>query len=235
MLKLEIGVMVSVAIWFVRMARLKRKSVLYWAFVGALSFFAPLFLFVHVIAPEIFESTMLDAGLLLFGVPLFGFALGLASCFLAYRRLLQAQGKTIEHVVSTLKDKNPDVRRRAAQVLYHTNDPGRIEPLIAALQDDDHEVRVLAANALHSLKDPRTVEPLIQALKDVNGDVRRIVSDTLGLLRDVRGVKPLIPILDDPDPNIHDAAKRALKRITGQDFGGDRTKWNEWIGKNEEK
>jgi HEAT repeat protein len=66
----------------------------------------------------------------------------------------------------------------------------------------------------------------------VNGDVRRIVSDTLGLLRDVRGVKPLIPILDDPDPNIHDAAKRALKRITGQDFGGDHTKWNEWASKN---
>ena len=232
MFKIEIGVMISVAICFVRMARLKRKSVLYWAVVGALSFYVPLFLFVHVIAPEIFESIMFDGGLPMLGVLLFGFALGFASCFLVYQRLMKTRMESIEHIVSTLQDKNPEVRRRAVQVLHHTNDPGRVNPLIAALQDDDHEVRVCAANALHSMKDPRTVEPLIQAIKDVNGDVRRIVSDTLGLLRDVRGVKPLIPILDDPDPNIHDAAKRALKRITGQDFGGDHRKWNEWASNN---
>ena len=232
MFKIEIGVMISVAVWFVRMARLKRKSVLYWAVVGALSFYVPLFLFLHVIAPEIFESTMLHGGLLLLGVPLFGFALGFASCSLAYRRLMRTQVESIHHIISALKDKDPEVRRRAVQVLHHTEDPARAEPLIAALRDDDHEVRVYAANALNSMKDPRTVDSLIQALKDVNGDVRRIASDTLGLLQDMRAVKPLIPILDDPDPNIRDAAKKALKRITAQDFGGDHTKWREWAGKN---
>ena len=68
MLKLEIGVMVSIAVWFARIARLKRRSIVYWAVVGAVSFYGPLFLFYHFVVPTLFGPIKQVAYPLLFSL-----------------------------------------------------------------------------------------------------------------------------------------------------------------------
>jgi HEAT repeats len=223
---LELAIMVPVIVWFVRMGRLRGQGALLWGFVGAVSFYGPIFIFSRLVAPALFGTLTFDSPVsLLFGVSAGGYVLGIISCLLARRSLMRTQPKSIEFIIGALRDKNPKVRRMAAEALHHSNDARVVEPLLSALQDDDHEVRINAATALSRLKDDRTTEPFILALKDNNPDVRRIASDALGCLCDARAVAPLIPLLGEYDPNIRDAAKDALKNITGQDFGYDRAQW----------
>lgn len=53
----------------------------------------------------------------------------------------------------------------------------------------------------------------------------------LGHLGSWKGVRPLVACLDDPDPQVQEAALRALRRITGQAFGGDPAAWRELAAK----
>lgn len=146
---------------------------------------------------------------------------------------MQTKPPSAEPVMAALKDKDPEVRRVAAQELSRSSDAGAFEPLLTALKDDNYEVRIDAAKALFSLNDSRSVEPFIDALKDKNADMRRIASEGLATLHDKRAVGPLISLLEeDYDPNIRAAVSKALKNITNQDFGKEAAKWHEWWEKN---
>src|SRR5450759_2332909 len=68
--------------------------------------------------------------------------------------------------------KDPAVRRAAAEALGQIGDARAVEPLIAALKDESWGVRRAAAEALGQIGDARAAEPLIAALKDPYADVR---------------------------------------------------------------
>ena len=121
----------------------------------------------------------------------------------------------IELLIKDLENKNPDVRRRAAQRAYNTKDPRVIEPLITTLlKDEDEHVRVSAARALGSINDSRAVEPLIIALSnDKSEHVRRFVAESLSKTKDPLAVEPLISALNDKSSYVRNNAALALGEI----------------------
>jgi HEAT repeat protein len=76
-------------------------------------------------------------------------------------------------ILRQLKSKSTDARRKAAEQLCESADPGTIPALTAALSDEDREVRRLAVTALAKLKDDRCEEPLLQALHDPEPEVAK--------------------------------------------------------------
>ena len=80
--------------------------------------------------------------------------------------------------------------------------------------------------------DKSAIEPLIKVLKDKNGDVRASTAMALGTIGDKSAIKPLIEVLKDKKEFARLEAERALKKITGQDFGTDYEQWMEWWEKN---
>jgi len=97
-------------------------------------------------------------------------------------------GKTVEHWVSALSDKDAKCRRKAAQVLGNVgaSDPTAIPALTAALRDRDPQVR--AESVLSLLK----IGP---AAKDA--------------------VAALTALRNDRDVTVRTYAAKALDRITG--------------------
>ena len=98
-------------------------------------------------------------------------------------------------LIEGLKDKNPQVRRAAAQKFARLRDEKAIEPLIAVLSDADSEVRFAAANALGNMKASQAVEPLIATLKDQDYSTRTRAATALASIGDHRAVQPLIDML----------------------------------------
>lgn len=76
------------------------------------------------------------------------------------------KGDNVDTLIQKLKNKDEDVRWRAAYALGKIKDARAVEPLIAALKDENRNVREDAAWVLGEIKDNRAVEPLIAALKE---------------------------------------------------------------------
>jgi len=140
----------------------------------------------------------------------------------------------VKPLIATLKDKDPHVRAAAALALGGTGDARAVEPLINAFKDEDFEVTRYAAAALRKMG-KTAVEPLILALKAKDSSVRNTAILTLAAIGDARAVEPLIHTLSDEDAVVQVVAKKALRDLTGQDFGGDKGKWQEWWSENKDK
>lgn len=106
-----------------------------------------------------------------------------------------------------------------------------VEPLIVDLEGGNRSRRYEAALDLSRLGDERAVEPLVEALEDQDNDelLRYKAMRALGGLRDRRAIAPLIEVLGDKNAGIRSTAASELMRITGQSFGEDRAKWEEWL------
>ncbi|MFA5072309.1 MAG: ankyrin repeat domain-containing protein [Nitrospirota bacterium] len=103
-----------------------------------------------------------------------------------------------------------------------------VEKEIEGLHDQDPVVRRESARRLGELKDSRAVAPLIEALTDEHPYVRRRAAVSLGNLHDFRAVEPLLKGLQDDDTFVQKYAAESLEKITGQSFGSDSQKWQEW-------
>jgi len=71
---------------------------------------------------------------------------------------------------------------------------------------------------------------LIDRLKHPNANVRQRAARLLGTMNNPRAVDPLIEALSDSDARVRDNAAESLKRLTGEDFGTDQQKWQQWRG-----
>jgi hypothetical protein len=115
---------------------------------------------------------------------------------------------------------------------------GRIfgaQPLIGVLYDDDADFRVNAAIALGTLKKTVAVDALIAVLNDRDFFVREYAAESLGHIGDKHAVKPLIEVLDDRWEGVRENAAKALTLITGEDFGEDQDKWQQWWDENKDE
>jgi HEAT repeat protein len=90
-----------------------------------------------------------------------------------------------------------------------------------------------AADALAKMG-KEVVAPLINALKNENVYGQREAARALGILKSSLAIGPLIEALANDDFSLKDNAAWALKKITGQDFGKDRSKWQTWWGQNKQ-
>jgi len=84
-------------------------------------------------------------------------------------------------LIKALKDKDANVRLKAAEALGKLADSRAIDPLIEALKNDaDWEIRDMAAWALGQIDDPRIIDPLSYAsVKDADYHVREEAKNSL--------------------------------------------------------
>lgn len=73
---------------------------------------------------------------------------------------------------------------------------------------------------------------IIANLQSQDADTRAEAITNLAILKDLDSVALLIPRLRDEDRMVRLRATEALAWITGQDFGEDEGKWNEWFARN---
>jgi HEAT repeat protein len=104
----------------------------------------------------------------------------------------------------------------------------QIEILIQNLNSEYRELRLCAVWTLGRVKDPRAVKALIDALQHKDTIVRVKAAEALGETRDPKAVEPLIAVLNDKEDTFREAAAKSLTKITGEDFGQDRDKWQKW-------
>ncbi len=119
----------------------------------------------------------------------------------------------ISIIVKALKDKDSDVRGRAAEALENIKSDTAVQLLINALKDEDSDVRGRAAEALGNIKSDTAVQPLINALKDEDSDVRGSAAQALGNIKSDTAVQPLINALKDEDSDVRGSAADALGNI----------------------
>jgi len=136
-------------------------------------------------------------------------------------------------LVQALGDEAACVREAAAEALGEVGpEEGTVPALAQALEDEDEDVREAAAKALEAIG-PEAVEAvpaLIQALKDGSSLVRCAAARALGAIGPgaMEAVPALIQALGDKSYSVRHAAADALQAITGQDFGEDAERWQQW-------
>lgn len=124
--------------------------------------------------------------------------------------------REIKLLTKDLKNKDWQVRKKAAYELGETKNPLAVKPLIFALGDEDYDVRTEAEKALVKLRDFRVVERLISALRRSRKYlIRKGAARVLGEIKDKRAYEPLvIAAVLDKNEEVRWAAEDALEKIT---------------------
>lgn len=165
--------------------------------------------------------------------------------------------KATEPLIALSKDENLGIA--VIRSLGKIKDVNSVEPLIALLNDTkdmagknkwglsfegEAGVAMVVTNpniseeikkALIGIGD-LGVDFLITALKDKNSKVRYDIAYILGKIKSPSSVEPLFKILDNETDN--DARKSAvwiLEQLSGQDFGYNTARWQEWWAKSKDK
>lgn len=121
-----------------------------------------------------------------------------------------ADPKTVDALISALKDADPGVRRAAAESLGRIGDARAVEPLSALLSDGNVDVRRSAVEALGELDDPKAIPALGKATGDANPAVRREAAEALLSFDEPAATEPLIKLLGDADPKVRVIAMEGL-------------------------
>ena len=104
------------------------------------------------------------------------------------------------------------------------------------LQAKNKEIRADSARALGAIGDKKAFDPLVELLlNDEDDNVRCSVSKALGMFGDTRAIEPLITVTKKASGGegyMKYEGPKALKSITGQDFGYDINKYEQWWDKN---
>jgi len=134
---------------------------------------------------------------------------------------------------------SPDLNeRRSAVTLCGTYGYSEcVGPLLVLSNDLDVGVRRNVAGALGSYEDKRALGPLMWLLNDKSGDrwIKVNAAESLGKHGRDDGVPVVIEMLKDKmEWRDRRRVANALKNITGEDFGGNYEKWNEWWQENSE-
>ncbi len=130
-------------------------------------------------------------------------------------------------------DTNPNVRAAGVRGLANHGNPGHVPMVVERLGDESRAVRLEAARALQRLHNPAAIEPLLttailQRGNEGESDVRAEAAHALGQYAESRVVFGLIEALADPDLTVNRNAAKALRTLTGEDFGYDRRAWAHW-------
>jgi HEAT repeat protein len=140
-----------------------------------------------------------------------------------------------------LSDKDPNIRRAAAEGLGRLGDTSAVSEIQQNVTSDEAEtVRIAMAFALQKLGrnyvtrivdamdspkmvpqaqdylyelGPSILPSLYPRLQETDAGIRQGVAEVLGVIGDGTSVQPLQAVTQDKDPNVANAAKRALERI----------------------
>ena len=98
----------------------------------------------------------------------------------------------IDWWLSLIRDRDPKVRRKAAQALGEIHPPKALKPLTAALHDPDYGVRAHAVMALARFSEPAAWAALLEPLSDPSDEVRKCAALALGTRSDPAVTGPMI-------------------------------------------
>jgi hypothetical protein len=129
-----------------------------------------------------------------------------------------------------------EARYYATLACAEVRSPSLIPGLAGRIFDHDYGVRAAAIEALHAYP-PREIDQALIFLRDaLHGDAARAraAAHALGELRDIGAVPDLIAATER-DHTTAEEARRALLKITKQDFGVKHRKWRMWWDKNRER
>ncbi len=87
--------------------------------------------------------------------------------------------RALSILIEALKNKDTNIRWKAARYLGSSTNKDAVEPLIEALKDDEFIVRNNAVWSLGEIGDKRATKPLAMALKDENKYVRLSAEEAL--------------------------------------------------------
>ncbi|MEM9070160.1 MAG: HEAT repeat domain-containing protein [Myxococcota bacterium] len=116
-------------------------------------------------------------------------------------------------LLQALQDRDPAVRREAAETAGRVRLADAVPFLLEWLEDEDADVRAGAAGALGNIGDTRSIPSLVRALGDASSSVRRQAIAALGRMSDPAVVVPLLGRLDDDDPEVRIEAAQILSRL----------------------
>ena len=123
----------------------------------------------------------------------------------------------------------PFGRAWAKPVLDALADLWGYQVYVQALGDEHYDVEVAARMALEEIGQ-EAIPVLIQLLGDKDAEVRRAVAEVLrGIGPEAKEAVPaLIHNLEDKEYRVRLITWSALHQITGQDFGEDADRWEQW-------
>lgn len=132
-----------------------------------------------------------------------------------------------------IKNEERLMKFAAIEALGKIGDPRAVEPLIESLKDS--WLVTYAEKALGEIKDPRAVDPLINQLHSIVSRGARVnAAEALGIIGDIRAVEPLIKVLNTDNKYELKAYINALRLITKEDLGENKTDWIQWWEANKE-
>ncbi len=126
----------------------------------------------------------------------------------------------VDGYAAKLKDKDPAIRTRAAQVLGQLQLDRGIEYLLPQLRDVNADVRDQVVEALGRARTDRVIEPLLVALRgdpragQIDTRLRVAAAKALGEVGSERAAPALIVDLQVGEPEVRAVAAESLKRIT---------------------
>lgn len=124
----------------------------------------------------------------------------------------------IAPLVQALTDTAALVRQQALAAVQYLWTPAAESATIAALRDPDPTVRYIAAQMLGHHRIRPALDELCLTLLDHSIGVRTESARALGLIGDTTAVGPLERLLAESDGPDHDAAKEALRLLTGLEY-----------------
>ncbi len=142
-----------------------------------------------------------------------------------------------------LADREPIVRKQAAQSLGEMGRKNVVPQMIAAMDQNEGfiETYVVLIRALGMIGDPRAIPVLSKDWWNQKGSesgyaAARAKIDALGDIRDKRSVDAIIDLFfiapDEGLGPLADNIVNSLKKLTGQDFSRNRRAWKDWWKKN---
>jgi HEAT repeat protein len=139
----------------------------------------------------------------------------------------------VPNLIALLKDKNVEVRAEVARALSEidTQEKSSLPALIQAAKVETKGAFIAEINAIASLSsEADTLDLLKSGLTHTDVGTRMTICTTLRYYKDIHAASEiLILALSDPNAHVRQEAVNALKDITGQDFGEDIRKWQEWV------
>lgn len=131
-----------------------------------------------------------------------------------------------------LSDEDAGVRWAATRAIARHGLPEHVPLLIERLDDERVDVRIEAARALQRIHNPEAVPALVAAINpEVESDprVRAEAAHALGQYPEPLVVQALVGALSDRQLTVNTSALKALRVLTGQDFGFDTAAWVTWV------
>ena len=121
-------------------------------------------------------------------------------------------------LVRALQDTVPLVRQRILTALHRLWTHQAEQAALSLLRDPDETIRFIAAQTLGVHRTSRARDPLGTALLDSSVWVRTEAARSLGLLGDTTAVELLVRLLKTRQGPDSQAARQALKALTGLDY-----------------